>query len=134
MNYKIKKKFLFYSIFVILLTSILVIPVYNAKAYKDIFAEEVKQITSTPSSTNLIIDVRTPKEFSDGHIPKSLNIPLDDIKNTVMSKNINKHTKIIIYCNTGSRARKASTLLDSLGFTNIYVLGGLNSWPYPLEY
>ncbi|EJO5348957.1 rhodanese-like domain-containing protein [Clostridium botulinum] len=134
MNYKSKNKFLFYSLFVVLLTSILLIPLYNVKAYKNITPEEVKHIISTPYSTALIIDVRTVEEFNNGHIPKSTNIPLNQLKNTVISKNIDKDTKIIIYCATGSRARKASSLLDSLGFTNVYVLGGLNSWPYALEY
>ncbi|EPY2274256.1 rhodanese-like domain-containing protein [Clostridium sporogenes] len=134
MNYKIRNKFIFYSLFVVLLTSILLIPLYNAKAYKDISPEEIKQITTTPYSTALIIDVRTSKEFSNGHIPKSLNIPMDSFKDTMLSKNIDKNTKIIIYCNTGVRAKNASNLLDKLGFTNVYVLDRLNSWPYPLEY
>ncbi|MGO5075066.1 rhodanese-like domain-containing protein [Clostridium sporogenes] len=134
MNYKIRNKFIFYSLFVVLLTSILLIPLYNAKAYKDISPEEIKQITTTPYSTALIIDVRTSKEFSNGHIPESLNIPMDSFKDTMLSKNIDKNTKIIIYCNTGVRAKNASNLLDKLGFTNVYVLDRLNSWPYPLEY
>lgn len=134
MNYKIRNKFIFYYLFVVLLTSILLIPLYNAKAYKDISPREVKHIISTPYSTALIIDVRTPKEFSNGHIPKSLNIPIDNFRDTMLSKNIDKNTKIIIYCNTGVRAKNASNLLDKLGFTNVYILDRLNSWPYPLEY
>ncbi|KGO14312.1 rhodanese-like domain-containing protein [Clostridium botulinum] len=134
MNSKIREKFLFYSLFVVLLTSILLIPIYSAKAYKNISPEEIKHIISTPYSTALIIDVRTPKEFSDGHIPKSLNIPIDKFKDTMLSKNIDKNTKIIIYSNTSIRAKNASNLLNSLGFNNIYVLDRLNSWSYPLEY
>ncbi|NFV13692.1 rhodanese-like domain-containing protein [Clostridium sp. FAM 1755] len=134
MNCKIRNKFIFYSLFVVLLTSILLIPLYSAKAYKNISPEEIKQIASNPYSTALIIDVRTYKEFSNGHIPKSLNIPINEFKNTILSKNIDKDTKIIIYCNNGIRAKNASNLLDKLGFTNIYVLDQLNSWPYPLEY
>ncbi|MCR1935137.1 rhodanese-like domain-containing protein [Clostridium tepidum] len=134
LNCRVKNKFIFYSLFVILLTSILLIPIYSAKAYKNISPEEIKQISSNPYSTALIIDVRTHKEFSNGHIPNSLNIPINEFKNTILSKNIDKDTKIIIYCNNGIRAKNASNLLDKLGFTNIYVLDQLNSWPYPLEY
>ncbi|MBE1305507.1 rhodanese-like domain-containing protein [Clostridium botulinum] len=134
MNSRIREKFLFYSLFVVLLTSILLIPIYSAKAYKNISPEEIKHIISTPYSTAIIIDVRTPKEFSNGHIPKSLNIPLDKFKDTMLSKNIDKNTKIIIYSNTSVRAKNTSNLLNSLGFNNVYVLDHLNSWSYPLEY
>lgn len=130
---KYKNRFLFYSIFVIILTNILLIPVYSAKAYKNISSVEVKQIISTPSSTALIIDVRTPEEFKKGNIQRSINIPLYNLKHAMLSKNIYKDTKIIVYCNSGNRSLKAAMLLDSLGFTNVYNLGGLNNWPYPLK-
>lgn len=132
MNFK-KNKLLIYTLFAFILTTILVIPTYNVKAYKPISSTEVQQILSTSSSTALIIDVRTPEEFSNGHIPKAINIPLQVLKDSILSKNLDKHTKIILYCSTGVRSKKAGEILDSIGFHNIYQLGGINKWPYPLK-
>ena len=65
-----------------------------------------------------IIDVRTPAEFSTGHIPNSINIPL-----TLLTKRIVRHDKdrqIILCCASGMRSATARTTLLSMGYRFVY--------------
>lgn len=70
----------------------------------------------------LIIDVRTNTEYNLGHYPNSINIPVSEI--TKDKLNYPKDTSILVYCNTGQRARKASEIINSFGFTNVYYIAG----------
>ena len=76
-----------------------------------------------------IIDVREEDEYESGHLINSYNIPLsrlDDIEN----ENISKDSKIIIYCRSGNRSKTAQEKLNSMGYTNVYDMGGIVNWPY----
>ena len=76
-----------------------------------------------------IIDVREEDEYESGHLINSYNIPLsrlDDIEN----ENISKDSKIIIYCRSGNRSKTAQEILNSMGYTNVYDMGGIVNWPY----
>lgn len=76
-----------------------------------------------------IIDVRTPKEFNQGHIENAINI---NFKSSNFIKNIsklNKDTSFLIYCKSGNRSGKAAKIMDSIGFYKIYDLkGGFINW------
>ena len=76
-----------------------------------------------------IIDVRTPKEFNQGHIENAINI---SFKSSNFIKNIsklNKDTSFLIYCKSGNRSGKAAKIFDSIGFYKIYDLkGGYINW------
>jgi rhodanese-related sulfurtransferase len=76
-----------------------------------------------------IIDVREEDEYESGHLINSYNIPLsrlDDIEN----ENISKDSKIIIYCRSGNRSKTAQERLNSMGYTNVYDMGGIVNWPF----
>ncbi|QAT39016.1 rhodanese-like domain-containing protein [Clostridium sp. JN-9] len=126
-------KLYFYLIAVSLIVVTLFFPYESVKAYKKITAIEVKDMINTPSSEALIIDVRTPSEYKQGHIPKSINIPLQILKDEVIHKNINKSTKIIVYCQRGIRSENAAEILEQLGYNNVYSLGGIDQWTYDIE-
>ena len=70
----------------------------------------------------LIIDVRTNTEYNLGHYPNSINIPVSEI--TKDKLNYPKDIGILVYCNTGQRARKASEIINSFGFNNVYYIAG----------
>jgi rhodanese-related sulfurtransferase len=77
----------------------------------------------------IVLDVRTPQEYQEGHISNAINIPvqilgqqLDNLKNF-------KDKKILVYCRSGHRGTIASQILDGAGFKNVYNLkGGLFEW------
>jgi rhodanese-related sulfurtransferase len=74
-----------------------------------------------------IIDVRTGKEFSDGHLKGAVNIYLDDLENHY--KEIPLGRKIILSDNDGMWAFQAAVRLYDLGIANVFALSdGLNAW------
>ncbi len=78
------------------------------------------------NSSQLIIDVREPFEYENGHVDGAINIPPADLMaNPTRLDNTNKDTKIIVYCRTGSRSSAAIQLLKQMGFT--HVINGINA-------
>lgn len=69
-----------------------------------------------------IIDVRTPGEFQGGHIPGSVNIPLQSLGNN-LSK-IKKDKPVITCCASGMRSASAKSMLKSNGYNEVYNGGG----------
>ena len=75
----------------------------------------------------VLLDVRTPEEVnSDGKIPDSILIPLDELPNKIDL--LPKDKKIIVYCRSGIRSVSASRLLSSLGYDVYNLSGGLKNW------
>lgn len=78
----------------------------------------------------VILDVRTPQEYREGHIPNALNIDiymgkgfLDEIKKLETTKNY------YVYCKSGGRSAQACSLMKQFGYTNAYnLLGGYSRW------
>ena len=96
-----------------------------------ISVDEVKSLVDSFNDQDnlVIIDVRTNEEYKEGHIKNSINIPVDNIEKI----NYRKDTKIVLYCRSGNRSNQAALKLKSLGYENIYDMGGINYWTYDLE-
>jgi len=77
--------------------------------------EDLKKIIENGA---VIVDVRTPEEYKDGHIKNSLNIPLDSIK-TEMSWLV-KDAPIVTVCASGARSAAAKKILEANGFEKVY--------------
>jgi phage shock protein E len=71
----------------------------------------------------LVIDVRTPAEFSAGHLPNAINIPLQQFESEAPLPLKNKNQVLLLHCQGGMRSTKAKKLLDGLGYTNVFDLG-----------
>ena len=93
--------------------------------------EEQRIIQANPDA--IILDVRTPEEFSKKHIPNALLVPIEDIRGGKLSKLPDKDATILIYCWTGRRAEDAAELLIKRGYTKVYEFGGLVDWTGALE-
>lgn len=70
----------------------------------------------------MIVDVRTPQEFSNGHLNNAVNFPLSELDQHF--KDIDKDRLIVLYCRSGNRSGQAYKYLQSQGFTNLYNAGG----------
>jgi len=83
----------------------------------------------------VMLDVRTPKEYAEGHIKGALFIPVQELE-TRLSE-VPKDKQVYVYCYSGVRSARASTILAKHGFTNIEnVMGGIQAWKgagYPVE-
>ncbi len=80
-----------------------------------------------------LLDVRTPEEYEEVHIPHSISLPLDRLKRDVGGVIPDKNAEIIIYCLSGARATSASAILRAMGYTNVKNMGGIHSWRYETE-
>ncbi|MEM9685618.1 MAG: rhodanese-like domain-containing protein [Bacteroidota bacterium] len=77
----------------------------------------------------ILIDVRTPKEFAEGHLSGAENINIYDEDFKDRCAKFDKQETIYVYCRSGSRSAKAQHILQAIGFTNVINLeGGFLSW------
>lgn len=81
----------------------------------------------------VIVDVRTPDEYKEGHIPNAINIPNETINETVYNKLKDKNQLILIYCRSGSRSRQSAYKMQKLGYTNLVDFGGIINWKGKIE-
>ena len=88
---------------------------------KDISQE---QLLSKPPEGALILDVRTPGEYADGHVPKAVNISHDQLASRLSELDSDKDRPIVLYCRSGKRAGMAASVLKKAGFRNLYHLEG----------
>ena len=77
----------------------------------------------------VLLDVRTPAEFTQGHIPGAINIPNETIGKEAIPALPQKDQLILVYCRSGNRSKQASRKLFSLGYTDVREFGGINTWP-----
>lgn len=96
--------------------------------------EEGKRILDTyPDAT--LLDVRTEDEYSTEHAAGAVLLPLEEIEGTDVTQILpSPSAPVLLYCRTGRRSALAAARLFELGYTNLYDLGGLNGWPYGMEY
>lgn len=85
-------------------------------------------------SDHILIDVRTPEEFASGHIPGSVNIPVDSLGQRLSE--VPQDKPVVLYCRSGNRSGQAAQILDQAGYSQIYDLGGIVTWQqqgYPVQ-
>ena len=89
----------------------------------------VTQLERKISRDIQLIDVRTPKEFKEGHIGNAVNIDVNDSNFISNIQKLNKNKRVYVYCRTGKRSALAAHQMDSLGFKKIYNLPvGYEGW------
>ena len=80
----------------------------------------------------ILLDVRTPQEYREGHIPGSKNIPLQTI-DKIRSVAENKDTALFVYCYSGGRSRQAVSMLQHMGYSNVQNIGGISAYSGKVE-
>ena len=80
----------------------------------------------------VLLDVRTPQEHREGHIPGSKNVPLQQL-DKISSVADNKDIPLFVYCHSGGRSRQAATMLQYMGYTNIQNIGGITAYSGKVE-
>lgn len=68
----------------------------------------------------MLIDVRSPQEFREGHLDGAISIPEYDIKKEIEKIVLDKNKNIVVYCSSGGRSKKAQKTLNKLGYQNVY--------------
>ncbi|MBP2667428.1 MAG: sulfurtransferase [Firmicutes bacterium] len=99
-------------------------------ASMDVSVDEALQLWQNKEA--IIIDVRTPEEYRDGHIPGVTNIPLDELEQRM--NEVPKDKKVVLICRSGNRSAQGTKLLRNKGFSNVFnSTGGMSSWKGPVE-
>ena len=70
----------------------------------------------------ILIDVRSPQEYAEGHLEGAICIPEYDIQKEIEKTISNKEQKIVLYCNSGGRSKKAQKKLEKMGYREVYNL------------
>lgn len=79
--------------------------------------------------TPLLLDVRTPAEYREGHLAGALNVPVDEVAARYGVLGIPHDRELIVYCKTGKRAARARDTLQALGYTHVQLLeGSADAW------
>ena len=81
----------------------------------------------------IILDVRRPDEYAEGHIPGAINVPNEEIGTAEIAELPDKAQLILVYCRSGRRSKEASEKLVKLGYTNIVEFGGILDWKGEIE-
>ena len=100
--------------------------------YRNITAEDARKIMDSEEGY-VILDVRTQAEYDEGHIPGAVLIPNTEIEDRAEEELPDKDQRILVYCRSGNRSKKAAQALAALGYTNIREFGGILDWPYEVE-
>lgn len=95
--------------------------------YRQISMDEAVAMMEQESGY-IILDVRTPAEFAEKHIPNAINVPNENIGTDEISALPDKNQLIMVYCRSGRRSKEAAEKLVKLGYTNIVEFGGIIDW------
>lgn len=92
----------------------------NAQGYQSAMNEKQNEV---------LIDVRTPEEYSEGHLQGSVNINWNDASFMEQAGKLDKTKPVFVYCRSGHRSGQAAEALRSKGFKEVYdLVGGIMSW------
>ena len=77
----------------------------------------------------MILDVRTPQEFTSGHLPNAVNVDVEDPGFATNLAALDTTKTYAVYCRSGNRSKVAMSAMAQAGFTQFYDLdGGINAW------
>lgn len=86
--------------------------------FKNIFSKKnTIQMEKSIKEGAFLVDVRTPSEFTEGHVKGSTNIPLDQVANQL--DKFKEKEQIIVFCRSGNRSGQAKMILEQNGFKNV---------------
>ena len=130
-RHKTQKKY--YTITVPLLlilqiaAAVLLLSGCSSASYTQISQDEAMKMMQEQSDY-LIVDVRRPDEFAEGHIAGAVNVPNETIEDEAPEALPDKEQTLLIYCRSGNRSKEASQKLADMGYTKVYEFGGINTW------
>lgn len=86
-------------------------------------SEDAKQLVKDGA---VLLDVRTTGEFSQGHLPGAINVPVQDLDQRL--DELDPKKSYVVYCRSGARSARAKRLLESKGFSGVSDLGAMSRW------
>lgn len=100
----------------------------SAVTYQRVANADFKKLMTNMPNAHLV-DVRTPSEYTGGHIGKAQNIDYNGSDFKAKIDALDKSKPILVYCQAGGRSKKACTMMKGMGFKEIYELkSGYGGW------
>ena len=132
-----KKPLLFILISILFLTSCSAKETKSKEAkvnsFKSVSMEEGLKLMASDKDF-VLLDVRTPEEFSNGHIPGALQLTNETFTKQDAEKLLKDKTQTIyVYCRSGRRSKQSSQKLIDFGYTNVIEIGGIIDYNGPVE-
>ncbi len=87
-------------------------------------AAEVAQVIDSAPEDLVVLDVRTPEEFGQGHLAQAVNLDFYDPGFGDDLANLDKDVPYVLYCRSGNRSASVAGMMEDLGFAEVYELGG----------
>ena len=104
----------------------------SANSYRQISMDEAVKMMKDEKNY-IILDVRRPDEYAEGHIPGAINVPNEEIGTAEIAELPDKAQLILVYCRSGRRSKEAAEKLAKLGYTSIVEFGGILDWKGEIE-
>ena len=99
-----------------------------SKKYKNVDADTFEKLRKEDKNA-VVLDVRTPEEYKQGHIPGSIQIDFNSPDFEKEVAKLDKHKTYLVHCAAGGRSARACKKMDGLNFSKLYNLeGGMGAW------
>ena len=105
----------------------------SSNSYRQISMDEAVKMMKDEKNY-IILDVRRPDEYAQGHIPGAINVPNEEIGTAEIAALPDKSQLILVYCRSGRRSKEAAEKLAKLGYTSIVEFGGILDWKGDIEH
>ena len=90
---------------------------------------EAHVLLAEPPPGLVVLDVRTPEEYAESHLPGAININVEGAGFEDAVGDLSEDAPVFVYCRTGRRSANAITIMQDLGFSELYNLdGGIVDW------
>lgn len=76
----------------------------------------------------VLLDVRTPQEFAQGHVEGAINLPVGELPSRLDRLPAKKDQPIVVYCQSGRRSAAAVKVLAEAGYSKVFDLGAMSNW------
>ena len=107
-------------------------PGSSSSDYRQISMDKAVNIMKNEKNY-IILDVRRPDEYAEGHIPGAINVANESIGTEEIPELPDKSRLILVYCRSGRRSKDAAEKLVKLGYTNIVEFGGILDYKGEIE-
>ncbi|MCR5815239.1 MAG: rhodanese-like domain-containing protein [Desulfovibrio sp.] len=96
---------------------------------KDITPNEAASVIKNADDKLCVVDVRTPKEYGEGHLPSAINLNVLAPNFPQMLQTLDKSAPTLVYCRSGRRSKLAVTIMEGMGFSHIlHMKDGWIAW------
>lgn len=109
--------------------ALLTIVLFVNLSCSQITSKPITEVSQNELNTVVLVDVRTPEEYNEGHLDNAVNINWFDKDFAAQFEGISKDETIFVYCKKGGRSAKAQEKLRAIGYESVVDLeGGYDAW------